>query len=303
MLEESYGLFVPERWDARSRRTLGCVLALSIAVLFTNPAGTRLLLFPFDIFFREKTQTGAVLEWLAPSLGEPNTWLMLAAVGTAFFLAASRRLSLREFALTCLASGLAAWHSRMLFLFGIIVSPALCHLGWAGDSRRNYPLANAAIVFGCLAAVTWALPDRSALQAQVQANNPVKAVEYIRRTHLAAPMLNDYRFGGYLIWALPEEKVFIDGRAELYDWTGVMERYLRWVRLEDDPQTLLNRYRIGFCLLDPSSAIAHLMPYIPGWEKVYADDNAVIFSRRPEGASTLAMPHTHRTNTTATSSR
>ena len=35
-------------------------------------------------------------------------------------------------------------------------------------------------------------------------------------------MINDFFWPGTLMWALPEEKVFIGGRADVLDWTGVL---------------------------------------------------------------------------------
>ena len=33
-------------------------------------------------------------------------------------------------------------------------------------------------------------------------------------------MLNEYVYGGYLIWAAPENPVFVDGRADIFEWTA-----------------------------------------------------------------------------------
>jgi hypothetical protein len=107
----------------------------------------------------------------------------------------------------------------------------------------------------------------------------VAAVDYIRRTGLSGPMLNDYVFGGYLIWALPQEKVFIDGRADVFDWTGIFPEYGRWATLAEDPKALLDKYRIRFCLFPTNSPMLHVLAYLPGWGKVYSDDVAVIYAR------------------------
>ena len=92
-------------------------------------------------------------------------------------------------------------------------------------------------------------------------------------------MLNDYGFGGYLIWALPENKVFIDGRADIFDWAGVMSEFGRWATLQDDPVQLLDKYRIRFCLLSKNAPMGRLLPYLPGWRKAYSDDVATVFVR------------------------
>jgi hypothetical protein len=107
----------------------------------------------------------------------------------------------------------------------------------------------------------------------------VAAVDYIRRTGLSGPMLNDYVFGGYLIWALPEHKVFIDGRADVFDWVGVFAEYGRWATLADDPKLMLDKYHVRFCLLRRDAPIARVMPYLPGWHRAYSDEIGVVFVR------------------------
>ncbi len=94
-------------------------------------------------------------------------------------------------------------------------------------------------------------------------------------------MLNEYAYGGYLSWALPEQKVFIDGRADVYAWAGVFEDYGKWATLRDDPNRLLDKYGIDWCLLSKSSPLARVMSYLPGWSERYSDSQVVIFARNP----------------------
>jgi hypothetical protein len=124
-----------------------------------------------------------------------------------------------------------------------------------------------------------AFPSRSDLEAQVRQKSPQAAIEYVRRAGLHGPVLNEYGFGGYMIWAWREEKVFVDGRADVFDWTGVLSQYLRWMMLDDDPRVLLDKYGIRLCLLSPDASITRVMPYLPGWRQVYADKVAVVFAR------------------------
>ena len=43
---------------------------------------------------------------------------------------------------------------------------------------------------------------------------PIEAVQWVRehRDRLGRRLYNDYAYGGFLLWWLPEEKIFIDGR-------------------------------------------------------------------------------------------
>jgi hypothetical protein len=113
----------------------------------------------------------------------------------------------------------------------------------------------------------------------VNDGSPVQAVKYIKSHQLTGNMLNEYGYGGYLIWALPEHPVFIDGRADLYEWAGVLKQYQQWSLLQTDPNQLLDKYHISFCLLEKDSPMSYVFPLMPNWKKVYSDQQSVIFVR------------------------
>ncbi len=95
----------------------------------------------------------------------------------------------------------------------------------------------------------------------------------------AGHVLNDYRFGGYLIFAgIP---TFIDGRGELYGGPFIA-RYERDVSLADLPDflKLLDDYKIGATLLAPDTPAVALLDRLPQWRRVYSDDVAVVHERR-----------------------
>jgi hypothetical protein len=95
----------------------------------------------------------------------------------------------------------------------------------------------------------------------------------------AGPVLNDYSFGGYLIYAgIP---TFIDGRGEIFGGKFI-DRYNRGIALADtsDFLTLLDDYKIRATLLTPSTPAVWLLDRLPGWERVYSDRIAVVHKRR-----------------------
>ena len=95
----------------------------------------------------------------------------------------------------------------------------------------------------------------------------------------AGPVLNDYSFGGYLIFAgIP---TFIDGRGELYGGQFI-ERYNRDVSLADlrDFLKLLDQYKFDATLLEPDTPAVALLDRLPDWQRVYGDDVAVVHKRR-----------------------
>jgi hypothetical protein len=137
---------------------------------------------------------------------------------------------------------------------------------------RGFALAAAAVI---VAATAFALvrpvaPDpRNAPRAAIAAAD----------LHNAGHVLNDYRFGGYLIFAgIP---TFIDGRGELYGGHFIA-RYNRDLALADltDFLKLLDQYKIGATLLSPDTPAVKLLDRLPGWSRVYGDDIAVVHKRR-----------------------
>ena len=288
-----WGPVVSKAWDKSGCKLLGGILILCVLASCCNPVGVRLLLYPLNLYFQQSTNMNAVEEWFAPDLREWRTLGLLGAGFAVLLIPLWRRASLplRDFLLTVMAFGLAIRHARMMILFGIIVSPILCRLvspPIGNDRRQEHPVANAALISGFLAAIIWAFPSPAGIQRQIRSANPAGAVDYIRRSKLAGPMLNAYIYGGYLIWALPEERVFIDGRADVFDWTGVFAEYGRWATLTEDPNVLLNKYRIRFCLFPGSSPMLHVLQYLPGWHRVYSDEVAVIYARLSNSEQALS---------------
>jgi len=95
----------------------------------------------------------------------------------------------------------------------------------------------------------------------------------------AGPVLNDYVFGGYLIYAgIP---TFIDGRGELFGGQFIA-RYNRDISLADldDFLKLLDEYSIRSTLLAPNTPAVQLLDRLPQWQRVYGDGVAVVHRRK-----------------------
>jgi hypothetical protein len=279
-----WGLVIAEPSAPRSRRWFGVTLLLCALALCCNPIGSRLLLYPLDTLFHQRVGLSAVDEWLPPVLGSGRALAMVGLVVGVFVIAWLRRseLYLKDLVLLALGSALAVRHSRMLFLFGIVATPVLCRAlapVLTADHKRQHPTLNGVLILACCMAIAAAFPTRAGLDAQVRRGNPTAAADYIRQAGLSGPMLNEYVFGGYLTWALPEHKVFIDGRGDVYDWTGVFAEYGRWATLSEDPALLLDKYKINLCLLSKDSLPARVLPYL-GWKAVFSDGVASVWVRK-----------------------
>jgi len=95
-------------------------------------------------------------------------------------------------------------------------------------------------------------------------------------------LFNDYDFGGYLIWQLPQTKIYIDGRMPSWKYTG--ENYLaNWMRDLTDVRARNSdfaQYNIGCVLIRPKHAEIVRDLKADGWTVTSADAQAILL-RRP----------------------
>jgi hypothetical protein len=67
-----------------------------------------------------------------------------------------------------------------------------------------------------------------ALLASLRQRFPVDAADFIESERLEGPMYNDYNWGGYLMWRLPQRKVSIDGRTYVHSTDYILRSLRNW---------------------------------------------------------------------------
>jgi hypothetical protein len=108
---------------------------------------------------------------------------------------------------------------------------------------------------------------------------PAAALDYALKANVSGPVLNDYDFGGYLIFrGIP---TFIDGRTLLFGKEFVL-KYGEADALGggDKLEQLADTYKVTWTLLRPQSPAVLHFDHSPGWRRIYADAVAVIHVRR-----------------------
>jgi hypothetical protein len=280
------GALVSVPWDSGRRRMLLLALGLSGGAVFLNPVGWRQVWYPVDTMLHQPANLSYVQEWLPLPLQSGRGIGLLCVLALVFLVLILRRsqvLYLHELVLLAMGAWMALNHRRLVFVFGILAAPIvarLCSDFWNRyEKEKDRPAPNLIFIGVVAVALFLGFPGRQVLAKQVSDGSPVKAVEYIQSHHLSGNMLNEYEYGGYLIWTLPEHPVFIDGRADLYEWAGVLHQYEKWAQLQADPNALLDKYNVSFCLLESGSSMVYVFPLMKNWKQVYSDRASVIFVR------------------------
>jgi hypothetical protein len=176
----------------------------------------------------------------------------------------------------------ASLHRRFLIVFVIAFAPLLAALlaRWFSpyDTAKDRPLLNAALMASMIVAFFWMFPSQTELQQHTAKDYPHHAVQYLRDHPVEGPLWNEYVWGGFLIWArYPEHRVFIDGRTDIYEYSGTFSDYIRIARLDTATLALLHKYDIRASLVRRDSALGTLLHAAPGWTSVYRDELSEVF--------------------------
>jgi hypothetical protein len=115
---------------------------------------------------------------------------------------------------------------------------------------------------------------------------PVSAVAEGRRAKLQGRMFNNFIWGGYLLQAWPEQRVFIDGGTDHYGDT-LFSQYIQVWNLDPGWQDVLRSHGIDLAIVSPSSRLAHELAEHQGWTTWYCDSTAVILQGRMDSPDVL----------------
>ncbi len=278
----------------RELRRLVLISLLSAAALVINPYGLNMLLVPF-----QTVSIGAlrdfIQEWNSPNFQGRETWgfiaLLLGVLGAAG--ASKRRLSWTDFVLVSGTAFMSFLAGRNISVFAVAATPVLTyHLdsilrerGWLLQpiqrvtprmARLNLVIL-VVILLGCLAKVLLIMEPKS-LAADMRAYLPVDVAAYIAAEQPPQPMFNSYNWGGYLMFAVPEYPVFVDGRTDLYGDTFLLQ-YLQAAAGADNWRETFSEYGINTAVIETGSGLARRLREEPGWQEVYTDDMAAVFTR------------------------
>lgn len=290
---------------ARSAPRLGLlcmVLLATIAATLLNPQGLRILLYPFETVAMEASK-GMIAEWHSPDFHELLPRVSLVGI-FAWFIAtvyARRKPDLTELMLPLLliVAGLSAW--RHLPLMAMVLLIFFCAMARHVDPatvlarsfrwKRRTPShtgkqvtrAQAGVVhlLALAGMVLIALAGGVKTQREGETSTYVAegAARYLLANDIAGRMLNDYDLGGYLIYRLwPKQKVFIDGRADLYG-DAFLKTYFTVDKAGEGWEKTLDGYGIDIIVFARNAPVVQLLIASGKFRQAYADAHHVVLLR------------------------
>ena len=284
-VEGEWGGLYAVRWSPKQRRKLLTVMAVSLAALFVNPYGWRLVVYPLDVAFRQKLTVQNIAEWGSLDFHSLRGKIVIGVLVlmAVLQLVRRRRWVLQDAAFAAVALYGAVTYVRFLFLLAILVMPLLA-MDLRGEPEaeprpaRDHRMLSALVIVVLVAIIARAYPRQRQLHAGWAEYFPEKAVPWVASTARRGNLLANFNWAGYLEWEAPEVGEMIDSRTDIFVHTGVMADYLQATKGEGT-DSVLDKYRIRYVLLPRESAMAYLLEREPAWKQTYLDGQAVGFER------------------------
>lgn len=223
-------------------------------------------------------------------------WVMLAALAAAML--SRRRVSVLAVLLTLAGIDLALVFQRNIPFFALTALPLLAvelDAEWRGlglfsrarsafeaGSRGASTVTWIAVTAGSaamLGALHGRLGHRQLIGDEFSRNRlPVPAVARAREAGLTGRLFSDFTYGGYVLYAWPEQKVFIDGGTDFYG-SGLMRDYATIRGMRPGWRELMRRWDLAILLVRPAAPLAAELAHEGGWTYWYCDPQAVILLR------------------------
>ncbi|MCS6939390.1 MAG: hypothetical protein NZM94_08975 [Roseiflexus sp.] len=267
--------------------------ATAVATLL-NPRGVEVLGYVTNLLGSSQV-TDLVTEWSPPTIRDINGAIFfLFVIVTALVLIYARsRPDLTDLLLLGAFLWLALGATRNIVWLGFVATPLLATQAATllpPPSPRRFqgvPAMNAALI-GLLAVLLligspWIKPallppEVGALLAK---GTPVEATRALQELPQRPQRLfHAMSYGSYLIWAAPDQKVFIDPRIELYPY----DQWRDYILLGQgaDVEVLLTKYAIDSMMLSVEEQ-KPLLEYVRArpdqWREVYANEETVVLVR------------------------
>ena len=292
------GLLQAQRERRLTWRTAGLALvapALCGSVLFLNPLGWRLPVFPvrhaLSIFGCHEDYV-PIAEWgRTPFAGDYALFTVLAVLLLVALLVMRGRFRWPEFTLVASQAALGLYWVRYAAYALLALAPSaasrlagLAKPAWA--KRTLLACAFAASV----TAIAWPFVSPPVYPSMAE-RYPEREAAFLREKGLCGNLFNEFRVGGYLEWTLAGScKVFLDGRYGPFNAVGM--EYYRAHRTVETFRALLDKYPAeiaiygypGFQMTPdpkepPRGPSALLFPK-EEWALVYMGDYGMVFLRR-----------------------
>lgn len=283
------------------------ITVLSVLVTLVNPYFIDMWLYPFQVIGMDASKW-LISEWQSPNFHQPYPlYFLFVVIGTVGLgVYSGRRIDITEFVFPVAFIASAFLSIRNIPLAAIAVAPTISlqlkdsigrlRLTSAGDgspekkgikhkilkriidssirgkdiSVRAESFMNVMLIGAALASV---YVRHKEVVKKLDIITPVRAVDFLLKNNIQGNVFNAYKYGGYLIYRLyPGQKVFIDGRADMYG-DAFLRKFVDVYQGRKNWQNEFMKYNIDYVVCESDSPIRQLLIQSKEFKLVF-DDNS-----------------------------
>jgi hypothetical protein len=264
-------------------------------VTLLNPYGFKAILATFTVAYGNEA-VPFITEWLPFDASDGRFQEAIMLLGVFGLLVSPLRIGWAKALFILFTLHIYLIHVRFIYMFFLLVPivvadeiaeqyPSLSARTWIASprdaierffARHFYPLGGAtAVALVCAAAIFMtAYPVEPDPRASAK-----EALAFAEKNHLSGNVFNSYDFGGTLIFH--GIKTFIDGRTDQLFLDGFSAKNEATRKTSGKPVLVeqLKKYAVDWALLTVDDSRIPFFDELANWKRVYADKNAVIYTR------------------------
>lgn len=285
-------------------------LALSLVATLLNPHGLELQRH-LVAFFGQKYLMDNTAEFTSPDFHDivGKLFLIGLLLSMVSLILIQKRPSFPRLFMVCALTAFALNAVRNVPLFGLIAIPLVAlevNNAWqrlpdpGGFRGRFAQTAQRTSTLPWCLALTLLLVLLGVSRGRVGSTQlirdgfnpetfPIRAVAKARRAGLEGHLFSEFAWGGYLVYAWPEQRIFIDGGTDFFG-PELFKEYANIKLLRPGWRKLLENWDISLALLRRQTTLSHELSRDPRWLLWYCDSLSVLLRRSTQATAGFSLP-------------
>ncbi len=229
-----------------------------------------------------------IVEWIPGILVFDLSFWIYACIFFSLFITFHKKLTLFQKIITVSFFLMALLTARNMPLF-LLVSVDAFFVLWSGlessipaQNKKIFILLKRTIIGFCLFVSLISVCLSVSAYKPINKTYPSGAVLYLKQNKINGNIFSLYEWGGYLIWKLPNSKVFVDGRMPSWRWkqgdthqsNNADKEYREILKKKNDFDYYKIKYHITYALVDKNK---DRRPLFKKYEKLYEDETAILY--------------------------
>lgn len=269
------------------------ILTIGSAIItLVNPYGYKIYEEIYRTFFNCTYARQNIMEWLPLKFFQFNAaqFIIYLILFVILLVVAWRKIDFSYLIITIIFAGLAFTSWRNVPLFILVSIPVWVYFvkNLTGQTLVKYMRSKwimiILIIFllflGYQKYYELVPHTKSVVELAKKAHYPIELTQWLLDNPQEGNVFNEYNWGGFLIWQLPEQKLFIDGRMPCWeqDDVEIFRFHQRALMQEEGWMKAFDQFDIKWAIVGKNNLLAAVL-ISQGWQEIYVDDLARILRK------------------------